>query len=120
MKADAVLMCSRNEAWGRVVAEAMATCRPVIGHDKGGVSELILNNRTGLLYTNGFEELADCMSAFVANPTWAKSLGENVWHVAREEYTIEKYASRIYDVLLSVLNRQRESEGQPRIKLERS
>ncbi len=40
LEGDVALMCSRNEAMGRVTAEAMSACRPVIGFDSGGTSEL--------------------------------------------------------------------------------
>ena len=39
--ADAVLMCSPCEAFGRTTAEAMACAKPVIGYNAGGTPELI-------------------------------------------------------------------------------
>ncbi len=54
--ADAVLMCSKNEAMGRVTVEAMSACRPVIGYDNAGTSELIEHEYTGILYTGGYKE----------------------------------------------------------------
>ena len=61
MRADAVLMCSVSEAMGRVTAEAMAACRPVIGHAAGGTPELIRHEHTGLLYSGADEALAASM-----------------------------------------------------------
>ncbi len=100
--ADAVLMCSRNEGMGRVTAEAMAACRPVIGYRSGGTSEIIEHERTGLLYEGGPDALAACMRRCVADPPWARQLGENGWHVASQKYSIEVYAENIYRVLESV------------------
>ena len=57
---NAVLVCSKNEAWGRVAAEAMISERPVIGYNSGGTKEIIMDNFNGLLYNN-IEELAACM-----------------------------------------------------------
>ncbi len=102
LTADAVLMCSKHEAMGRVTAEAMSACRPVIGFDQAGTSELIEHGHTGLLYRGGAEDLADCMRQFVMNPPWARRLGDNGWHVARQKYSVETYAKSIYEVLLSV------------------
>ena len=99
---DAVLMCSENEAMGRVTVEAMSACLPVIGYDNAGTSELIENEHTGLLYQNGYEELALCMKRLVLNPKWARQLGENGWHIARQKYCTENYAQQVYDVLLSI------------------
>ena len=102
LAADAVLMCSKNEAMGRVTAEAMAACRPVIGCRSGGTSEVIEHEHTGLLYGDGPEALAACMGRFVEDPGWARRLGENGWRVARKKYSIEAYAESVYQVLRSV------------------
>lgn len=100
---DAVLMCSKNEGMGRVTVEAMSACRPVIGYDNAGTSEIIQHEHTGILYQGGYEELAICMRRFVENPSWAKQVGENAWYVARQEYSIETYSKKIYEVLSSIL-----------------
>ncbi|HSQ56582.1 MAG TPA: glycosyltransferase family 4 protein, partial [Gemmata sp.] len=71
LAADAALMCSRNEAMGRVTAEAMAACRPVIGYDSGGTSELIDHERTGLLYRGGPDVLSGAMARYVEKPEMA-------------------------------------------------
>ncbi|RCJ25520.1 hypothetical protein A6770_27695 [Nostoc minutum NIES-26] len=108
LASDVVLMCSKNEGMGRVTVEAMSACRPVIGYDNAGTSEIIQHEYTGMLYQGGHEELAICMRRFVENPAWAKQLGENAWHVARKEYSIEMYSKRIYEVLLSILAKKSE------------
>lgn len=48
--ADVFLMCSRNEAFGRVTVEAMSTGCPVIGTDSGGTREIIEDGVSGILY----------------------------------------------------------------------
>lgn len=102
LAAEAVLMCSKYEAMGRVTAEAMSACRPVIGYDQAGTSEVIEYERTGLLYHGGPEALADCMRRFIMNPAWARQLGDNGWYVARQKYSVETYAKSICEVLSSV------------------
>ena len=103
LAADAVLMCSKNEAMGRVTVEGMSACLPVIGYDNFGTSELIEHEHTGLLYSDGFDELAKCMIRLVDNPEWGRQIGHNAWHVARQKFTIESYAQAVYTkVLLSV------------------
>jgi glycosyltransferase involved in cell wall biosynthesis len=98
-KADAVLMCSTNEAMGRVTAEAMAASRPVIGYCNAGTREIIEHEKTGLLYDGGSEALADCMLRFLEKPAWASELGENGWYNARDRFTIERYAESVFEVL---------------------
>lgn len=100
--ADAVLMCSKNEAMGRVTVEGMSACLPVIGYDNAGTSELISHERTGLLYRGEHEELAKCMLRLVENPKWGQQIGHHGWQFARDRFTVESYAQAVYKVLLSV------------------
>jgi len=102
---DATLMCSRREGLGRVTIEAMSACRPVIGFDSAGTHELIVEEQTGLLYRQGAEELANCMKRLVSNRAWARQLGVNGWHVAREKYSTELCARQVHEVLRSVASR---------------
>lgn len=102
LEADVALMCSRNEAMGRVTAEAMSACRPVIGFDSGGTRELIDPERTGLLYRGGWEELAACMARYAAAPDLAWQHGQAAWHSARRRHSIEAYAAQIYEVLRGI------------------
>ena len=102
LEADVALMCSRNEAMGRVTVEAMSACRPVIGFDSGGTSELIDPDRTGLLYRGGWEALAACMARYVAAPDLAWQHGLAGWHDARQRHSIEAYAAQIHEVLCRI------------------
>lgn len=56
----ALLMCSKNEALGRVTIEAMLNSCLVIGFNNAGTAELIKDGLTGLLY-NDIEELTNHM-----------------------------------------------------------
>jgi glycosyltransferase involved in cell wall biosynthesis len=99
LAADAALMCSRNEAMGRVTAEAMSACRPVIGFDGGGTSELIDPGRTGLLYRGGPDALAACMARYASDPELAWRHGEAGWHDSRRRHSTEAYAAQIREVI---------------------
>lgn len=104
LQSHAVLMCSKNEAMGRVTVEAMASSRPVIGYDNAGTSELIEHEKTGLLYRGEEIELAACMKRLADNPGWARELGENAWEVARQKYTVETYTENIYNILTGLVS----------------
>lgn len=41
MRADVALVCSRNEGFGKVTAEAILLGRPVVAYDLGGTSEIL-------------------------------------------------------------------------------
>ena len=102
LAADVALMCSKNEAMGRVTVEAMSCCRPVIGFDSGGTSELIDSEKSGLLYRGGANELADCLVQYALNPQLAMRHGEAGWSIARERHSIETYAAQIHEVIRSI------------------
>ncbi|QDU22394.1 glycosyltransferase family 4 protein [Urbifossiella limnaea] len=105
LAADVALMCSRSEAMGRVTAEAMSACRPVIGYDAGGTSELIDAGRTGALYRGGADELAECMARYAAAPELAWQHGEAGWNVARRRHSTESYVAQVMDVIRGVVAR---------------
>ena len=102
LASDAVLMCSRSEGMGRVTVEAMAACRPVIGYDNAGTSEIIIHEQTGLLYKGDEKALSLSMKRLVAHPEWGKRLGISGWEYARERFCIERYTKEIFEVLSSV------------------
>ncbi len=60
-KALALLMCSRNEALGRVTIEAMLNFCLVFGYNEGGTAELIVSEDTGVLYDTT-EQLIELMT----------------------------------------------------------
>ena len=95
-------MCSKNEGMGRVTVEGMSACKPVIGYDNAGTSELIEHEHTGLLYSHGHEELASNMLCILENPEFGYKMGENAWQIARRKFTIESYADCVYRVLSSI------------------
>jgi glycosyltransferase involved in cell wall biosynthesis len=105
LSGHALLMCSRNEAMGRVTVEAMGSGMPVIGHASGGTPELIEHGLTGLLYPGGASALAERMAALVADRTLARELGIKGMHSAAERFNVERYAAEVLEVYRSVLSR---------------
>jgi glycosyltransferase involved in cell wall biosynthesis len=101
LKAKAVLMCSRNEAMGRVTAEAMFMGCPVIGYDNMGTSELIKDNDTGFLYSS-IEELTEKMDFVMKNESSANRISENAQQEAIKRYSEESYSQSIYQIYASL------------------
>ena len=103
---DAVLMCSRSEAMGRVTVEAMSATLPVIGYDNAGTSELIEHEHTGLLYRGEHQELASAMRRVLSDPGLAQKMGENAWKAARSKFSIEVYSRSVYDIIAPLAARR--------------
>ncbi len=77
--ADVVVSASTDpEAFGRVMVEAQAMGKPVIGAAHGASSELILPDRTGWLFEPGnAEQLAGALSAALSLDTGAREALSN-------------------------------------------
>jgi glycosyltransferase involved in cell wall biosynthesis len=102
--ADVLLMCSLNEAFGRVTVEAMKAGKAVVGTRSGGTPELIREGETGLLYAPGnSSELADRIRHLHANPGLARSMGQRGKLLAARRFTRELYGGAILNILTRVL-----------------
>ncbi|PTR16272.1 glycosyltransferase involved in cell wall biosynthesis [Nitrosospira sp. Nsp2] len=107
---DVVLMCSRWEAFARVMIEAMLARKAVIASASGGTMEQIHDGETGLLYERGNHvELAEKIQYLYQNPQARLKLGQaaNDWAVGR--FTQERYASEMLDLFKGILTKERTS-----------
>jgi glycosyltransferase involved in cell wall biosynthesis len=98
--ADAVLICSQFESFGRVTVEAMLAGKAVIGAAGGGTTELICDGDTGLLYTPGnYLELAAKIRYLHENAEQKLRLGAMARSWARDRFCREKYAREVINLL---------------------
>ena len=98
--ADIILVCSRSEAFGRVTVEGMLCGKPIIGAQSGATPELVKDGFNGLLYKSGnHQDLAEKIKYLVNHPEEAKQMGVNGFEWASKEFTIEKCASQVLDIL---------------------
>jgi glycosyltransferase involved in cell wall biosynthesis len=102
-RAHCLLMCSRNEAFGRVTVEAMASGLPVIGHASGGTPELIEDGRSGLLYPGGAEALAERMLQVIDDPGKARAMGDHAMRLAPGRFNIERMTDEVMAVYREVI-----------------
>lgn len=111
-QADAVLVCSRNEAFGRVTLEAMLMKKAVIGSNSGGTIELIHDGETGLLYDPGnSHRLADQIERLIDLPELRSDLGQNALEYASTSFTKARFAGRYYDLLVGLKRSVNTSSG---------
>jgi glycosyltransferase involved in cell wall biosynthesis len=74
--ADIVLVCSSNEAFGRVTVEALKLSKPVIEACAAGTKELLQDGVTGLFYESGnTEQLAERIKYLYSDPELGIKLG---------------------------------------------
>lgn len=103
--ATALLMCSENEALGRVTVEAMFNGCPVVGRRSGGTAEIIEDKHTGLLFSS-VEDCAACMEE-VIDSRLAGYLAVNALKKASENFTETVFAAQLMHVYQKILNNYR-------------
>jgi glycosyltransferase involved in cell wall biosynthesis len=105
---DLVLMCSRNEAFGRVSVEAMKLGKPVIGTRSGGTAELIRDGWNGFLYRAGdAEELARRIEMLYLDRALLDAMGRHAYDWSSATFTQEKYCSGLLEVFHEALQQRK-------------
>lgn len=108
--AHVVVVCSRQESFGRVVVEGMKLGRPVVGADSGGVAGLIRESGTGRLYRPGdVDDLARALEDLHRAPEERERLGREGRAWARGRFTSERFTG----ALLASLRRTLAGAGSP-------
>ena len=73
---DLLALPSLNEGMGRVVVEAMASGKPVVASNVGGIPDLVAHGQTGILVPPADEgALAEAIINLVNDPEQAKKMG---------------------------------------------
>lgn len=94
----AVLFTAKDEDWGIVPIEAMASGKPVISVNEGGPKESIVSGKTGFLVDADPEEFYKKMDYLIKNPAVAQRMGQNSReHAAKYDWKnfAKKYDSNI-------------------------
>lgn len=88
-KATIVLMPSRMESFGFVAVEAALMARPVVATRVGGLSEIIVHSKTGLLVANEEgQELRHAVTYLLAHHQIAEQIGQAARQRAIENFSL--------------------------------
>lgn len=91
---DIYIACPRDEAFGLALAEAGLAKLPVIASRVGGVPEVVVHNKTGVLIEpNNHLALSSALLALIKNPQRRKSLGENGFKRVIKKFSIHRNQS---------------------------
>lgn len=96
---DTCLICSENEAFGRVTIESMLHGIPIIGKDSGATSELIIDGNTGLLYMGGPAELARKMKLIYQDSQLRRDLSKNAFQFAETKFSRKALSQNILQII---------------------
>lgn len=90
-----------EEPFGLVAVEAMATGRPVVVGDVGGLQEIVVQDETGYIFPRGNgEALADCLRKLLDSAARRKQFGDAGRRRVEEQYAWEQVIRRHYPPLL--------------------
>jgi glycosyltransferase involved in cell wall biosynthesis len=100
---DALLMCSRCEAFGRVTVEAMKLGLPVIAANTGGSVELVHHGINGLLYEWGNPlDLAKQILKIISDPEDYARMSRHARSFANTRFSAETHAQGLQSAISSL------------------
>ena len=98
----AVVPSTEPESFGLVAVEAMLAKKPVIASNHGGLTEIVLHKKTGLLVEpNNEKDLGNAIEILINNEKLRIYMGENGYKRAIEEFSVKNYVSEIEKVLIN-------------------
>ncbi len=124
--ADVLLHTSLSEALPLVLLEAMEAGLPVVAADVGGVRELVMDGRTGLLAGVGDDlQLTNHILRLLRDPRLAESMGrtgrERVRRHFREDTMVQNYEQSYWSILRGSMGRnargEQKANGSPSARL---
>lgn len=106
------VLASRTEAMGRVMIEAMACAKPVIGSRVSGVLDVVDDGKTGLIFeSENDEDLSEKMRILLDNPETRMSMGRAGLKRVTEYFSPEIYARRYFDFMSKVISEPENNKG---------
>lgn len=96
---DVLVHPCENEPFGRVAIEAMAASRPVVGPNRGGISESVVHQSTGLLVEPGEPKaFAEGVSFFIQNSQQLTEFGLNGRRHVESNFSLDAHVEKITDL----------------------
>ncbi len=95
---------SRTEGMGRVLIEAMASGKPVIGSNVGGIPDVIEDGRNGFLFeSENVNDLAAKLRMLLSDPDLARRMGEEGRKIVDEKFSSQKYVENFKKMIDMVI-----------------
>ena len=99
---DIFVLTSRFEGLPLVIIEAMFAGLPVVASNVGGISELVIDGRTGFLTDAGWlDDLVEKLLYLINNPKERQRMGEAGRKIAQEEFGVRKMTDKYEKLYLS-------------------
>ena len=111
---DIVVHASTDpEPFGLVILEAMFAQKPIVATKGGGVSDLMIDGKTGILVEpKEVDQLAHELNRLVSDSKFAKELAEAGEHRAKMYFSMERNGTRVQELYFDLLSsHQRKTRG---------
>jgi glycosyltransferase involved in cell wall biosynthesis len=96
---DMFLLASTGEAFGLVLAEAMACGVPIVGTRSGSLPEVVEEGKTGLLVPpRNFEELATAIQALSTDTTLRHKMAAQALERVKNHFTVQDAVLKTIDI----------------------
>ncbi len=100
---NVLVSASRSEHFGRVIIEAMAMAKPVVGTRAGGVPEIVADGLSGILVEpENSEEMAKAVLSLLRDSKHAREMGVAGFNRVKESFSIEKHVREIEEIYQSL------------------
>ena len=90
---DIILSTSENEGIPIALIEAQLASKPVVATNVGGVSEVVLDNKTGFITKKNTQELAKALEKLIASKALRTAQGKAAKAHATKAFSVEKMIS---------------------------
>ncbi len=99
-----LVITSEEEAFGRTAIEAMYLKKPVIATKTGGLQEIVIHNKTGLLFNIGdIKTLAKHIEYLSRNKKLAEKFGKAGFNRVKKMFSSQIYINNIVKIYNSLL-----------------
>jgi len=99
-----VFPTKRIEGFPMVIVEAMFAGMPTVAFDCGGVSDAVIDEKTGFLVKEGEnEEFKEKLVKLIDNFEMRQEMGKNSREIAEKDYTIDTMVDRYEKIFTEVL-----------------
>ena len=104
---DIFVLPSLNEGMSNTILEAMATGIPVIASNVGGNPELVIDGRTGFLFSpNDVESLVQKIKTYILHPELKQKHGYNARKRVEEKFSLDQMVRRYEELYLELVERK--------------
>lgn len=103
---DVLVLCSKREALGNCILEAMSMERPVIVTDNGGSPEIVRDGVTGFVLRSADPStLSSAIKYALSNPDLMNRMGAAARREVEEQFSIDKTVLQVASLYEGLLNK---------------